>query len=60
MDLLDNQMQLRPAEFKYQNFAQKWNSVKCIADIDLKFHLPVTSEKNRFENLIFVSMKRFL
>ena len=55
MDPSDTQMQLKPAEFKYQNFISKWNSVKCVADIDLKFNIPVTSEKSRFENLIFVS-----
>lgn len=48
-------MQLKPAEFKYQSFVNKWNTVKCISDIDLKFNIPVTSEKSRFESLIFVS-----
>ena len=55
MDITDTQMQLSPAEFKYQNFLNKWNSVKCIADVDLRFNIPVTSEKSRFESLIFVS-----
>lgn len=57
MDILDSQMQLKPAEFKYQNFVSKWNSVKCVADIDLKFSIPVTSEKSRFESMIFVSIE---
>ena len=55
MDIADTQMQLSPAEFKYQSFISKWNSVKCVADVDLRFNIPVTSEKSRFESLIFVS-----
>ena len=60
MDVADQQMQLTPAEFKYQDFVNRWNSVNCIADIDLKFQIPVTSEKSRFENMIFVSKAMYL
>jgi len=60
MDITDTQMQLSPAEFKYQNFLNKWNSVKCIADVDLRFSIPVTSEKSRFESLIFQGLENQL
>eukprot|EP00795_Rhopilema_esculentum_P010983 gene10983-19822_t len=57
MSSTDTQMQLKPAEFKYQSFLSKWNSVKCVADIDLRFNLPVTSEKSQFESLIFQGLQ---
>lgn len=60
MDISDNNMALRPAEFKYQSFLSKWNSVKCSFGVDVRFHIPVSSEKSRFEIQILQGLQQQL
>ena len=55
IDVTDNQATMRPAEFKYQSFLSKWHTIKSVADINVKFNIPVSCEKSRLEAQITVS-----
>lgn len=52
VDLSDAVTTFQPAEMKYQSFINTWNSVRSILNVNVHFHIPVSSEKSRLETQI--------
>ncbi|XP_031558529.1 protein odr-4 homolog [Actinia tenebrosa] len=60
LDMSDNKSTAQPAEYKYQSFLSRWNTLDTKISLDYKFNVPVKMEKADLNTKIMEGLQSYL